>query len=81
MTSEMEKAMPPDCWSAVVVQQINYIIALPLPDCIQCNYIFALPLPTSEQLTMVGVAFLFLKSTFGLYTSFICVHFHIFSFL
>jgi hypothetical protein len=39
------------------LQQFNYIIALPLPDCIQCNYIAALPLPTSKQPTMVGVAF------------------------
>jgi hypothetical protein len=41
----------------VVVQQYNYIIALPLPDCIHCNYIDALPLPTSKQTTMMGVAF------------------------
>jgi hypothetical protein len=45
----------PHCWSAMVVQQYNFIIALPLPDCIQCNYIVALPLPTSKQPTMMGV--------------------------
>jgi hypothetical protein len=42
---------------ALVVQQGNYIAALPLPNCIQCNFIVALPLPTSKQPTMVGVAF------------------------
>jgi hypothetical protein len=51
------KSHAPHCWSAVVVQQYNYIVALPLPDHIQCNYIAALPLPTRKQPTMVGVSF------------------------
>jgi hypothetical protein len=36
------KSHAPHCWSAVVVQQYTYIVALPLPDCIQCNYVAAL---------------------------------------
>jgi hypothetical protein len=33
---------------AVVVQIYNYIVAQPLPHCIQCNYIVALP-PTTDN--------------------------------
>jgi hypothetical protein len=54
----MEKATPPPLpplLLAVVVQQYNYIAAL--PHCIQCNFIVALLLLTSKQPTIVGVAF------------------------
>jgi hypothetical protein len=60
MTSEMEKPRLPLLGVyllVVVVQQCNYIVALPLQHCIEYNYIVALPLPTSRQPTMVGVAF------------------------
>jgi hypothetical protein len=52
----MEKATPP-LLLEVVVQQCNYIAAVPLPHYKQCNFIVDLPLPTRKQPTIVGVAF------------------------